>query len=183
MKDKKEEELNNRYSRIRKRHPRVKLEPLDKVKNFIKEECRTNKKGITKRDVVNGLNISEREAERCVKYLSEESYITVSKGRKRVFFFSAEKKDGSFEDRSFGRENILDLMKRKFKDLISFVRKHPKMLDKELEEDFSKVVSTANSETPNIEAYNKVVQFAGWSNGFNDLVKLSYRSTANRYVA
>jgi hypothetical protein len=162
------------------------LAPIHSVRVFVKEEnskkkSSKQKEGVPKRDVVRGLNISEREAARCLKYLSESQYLEVIKTKGRVFFFSEEKYDGTFEGRFYGKA-ILDAMKRRFQEVINFVKGRPKVITEDLQKDYEKVISTADSDRPNIEAYNKVVQFAFWSNGNIKPVKLSFRSNAYRYA-
>lgn len=178
-----QEDLKKIYSRIAKDHPKVDLKPIHRVKLFVKEEASKKSKreaGVTKRDVVRGLNVTEREAARCLGYLVEGKYVEVSKSRARVFFFSSENYDGTFGERIFGKA-ISEFLKKKFRELIDFVR-NKKLINAELQPDFEKVIETADSDSQNLEAFNKIVQFACWNKGYRDFVKLSFRSTANRYI-
>lgn len=182
-----DKELKEMYSRIVEKHRKVDLKPIHAVKVFVKEENSKKKTdrqkvGVPKRDVVRGLNITEREAARCLKYLSEAKYLDVIKTKGRVFFFSEEKHDGTFEGVHYGRTSILEAMKQRFNEVINFVKGKPQVITEDLQKDYERVIETANTDNPNVVAYNKIVQFALWSNGNVKPVKLSFRSNAYKYA-
>lgn len=180
--------LREKYSRITKKHPKLKIfQEIDAVKTFVDVENagkkRSNEKvGIRKAEIVKALNMTESMATRCVNYLVEENYLRPTQKRGPGFFFSMEKSDGSYEGAPVFGEDITKLIKEKIRELIDFTKKHTNVLDASLKHDYDRMVKNLEEDRPQVEPYNNIVQRGCWAKGYKQLVKLSWRVTANRYA-
>lgn len=134
---------------------------------------------IPARDIkIKGLN--ERDIKRCLNYLEESNYLDVFRGGSRFVYFSIEKFDGSFEP-VFQRELISEITKEHFQKVIDFyLKKHTELLDEKFLEEIEKIQASKNTDYPNWIAYNILVQYL-WNQGFENFVKLSFKTAAKKY--
>jgi hypothetical protein len=171
--------LKERYPLIFKRHKRTDLEPIYEVEIYITQESK-QKKEVTAREVFLGIKkYPKRIIDNAVKWLYESGLIR----RRKIgsgFFFCEEKKDGSFGNQYHTREEIEEIKKEKGKEVIDFIKKNPSFLQKEILENYTKLVSSLNKNDLNMNSYNNIVEFL-WRKGFSKFVKLNFKSTAYRY--
>jgi len=173
------ENLEKKFKRIRDKHPKVKLKPINKVYETLKEATINNPRlYLRARDIIiSGMN--EREIKRCLSYLEESKYVDVFRNGNPFVYFSSEKPDGAFE--FIERPLITQTKNEHFSKVIDFyLNRHSELLDEELLREIEKVQASKNTKHPNWVAYNILVQEL-WDNGFSDFIKLSFRKSAKRY--
>lgn len=177
----KEKNFKEIYPRIVKKHPRIKdFEPLHKVMICVAENG-TKGKGITAREISREIDIPVQKVNTCLKHLVESDYLRVAKGQKSRIFFSAEKKDGNFEKPLFDRESIKKAEVEKKREVIKAAETSPDVLDEEAREDLKKLSFSKELDSSSRNAYNRLVERFWKIKMFENLTKISLRSTANRY--
>jgi len=173
------EELKNLYSLIFREHPRTNLEPIHEVKLYVVQES-LKKREVTARETwIELKKYPKRVIDNSMKWLYEKGYIK----RRKVgsgFFFTEEKKDGSFGNRYYSRIEIDEVKKENSKMILKIIENRPSLLNKEIEKHYLKLSRSWRKGDPNLNSYNFLIESL-WENGFSKLVKLFFKSTAYRY--
>lgn len=173
-------DLKDKYDRVRKEHPRVDLKPLDAVKNYvIKNDVDNN--GLRASQIAQGIGMPIKQVNRCLRYLVESGDLHVAKGGQSRIFFSKEKKDGTFDKPIFDRETREQTFKDERKEVINAARSSRETLDEQDNDDLKKVVTINEFNSMYQDAHNRLVDKLWKLRRFDHLVKLSLKSTANRY--
>lgn len=182
------DKLEEKYSRIRAKHPVVGLKLIDLVKvsaDKLKRRRRlSGKKEVVKKiDIMTDTGLLEGQVTRALNYLVESKYLDVKVRGGRFFGFSTEKKDGSYGETLRDKESISGTVKDALKKAISFFKKNMTLLDNiQSKQDFEIIITMEGKDKPPIGIYNRLVQVACWDKGHDSLEKLSFRSTANKYA-
>lgn len=176
--------LRKKYSRIVANHPKEKnLMLVDKIYELLKSTSSDKKKTV----YLSALEISKQMPEentrivrRCVSKLDEADYLNKYRNGARFIYFATEDSNGNFES-IFDRDEAKDKQKKSFDAVVAYLETNSSLLDEELVKELERVRVSRNSDRPNYEAHNVLVQVA-WNNGNTTLHKISLRSSAYRYA-
>jgi hypothetical protein len=182
------DKLEDKYSRIRAKHPRVDLKLIEKVKvsaDKVKRRRRLSgrKEVVKKADIMTDTKLLEGQVTNALNYLVESKYLDVKVKGGKFFGFSTEKKDGSYGETLRDKESISSTVKNAFKKAVTFFKRNMTLLDSvQSKQDLEVIITMGDKDKPPIGVYNRLVQVCCWDKGRDDLEKLSFRSTANRYA-
>ena len=174
-----QEELKNRYPMIAKKHPRTDLQPIYEIDSYVSQESR-KKRELTAREIwIEIKKYPKKLVDKATKWLYESGTFK----RRKIgsgFFFTEEKKDGTFGERYYDREGIDKAKEERAKEVVQIVRKNANVLDLEHKKHYQKMLISLKNNGLNLNSYNQIVEYL-WSKGFSKIVKLFFKSGAYRY--
>jgi hypothetical protein len=171
--------LRKKYSRFFKKHPKTDLNLVDGIRRFLRENILNYPKGIRITEISKALDEKRELVARRLSSMVKTGDANVAKGGRSQFFISEENKDGSYGEAYFGPA-IGAAAEELIGDVEKIFTKNPELLDKQNDKYLKKVLNSRGSGKEDFYSLGLLVEYL-WSKGFDDLVKLSPKNSANRY--
>jgi len=172
-------DLKDKFKRILKKTPRVKLEKVDKVFESIKNKQDKTKLPSKISDISEDTLLKINSVGTYVKHLEKSNYIK----RNRKYtppFLKVTKKDEDV-DFIYGKDNRDDKIKEEQKIIINTFKNSNLNLDEKLKVSLNFITGNKNFDTKFLLNYNMLVEFL-WNEVKSDsFVKLNIGSGANKF--
>ena len=171
--------LEDKFQRIKREHPRINLEPYDKVFEIL-NKISNPKKGVTITELAEKANFKRTKVDRIIRVLKKYKYVKTVEGSNRIPYLCViDKKDE--RDWKWGKEDIGNNLDENYNSLLKNLDK-AKNLEKGLKTEI-KSYQNRKKNGKFFKVYNTIVENI-WSNAKDsDLNKLEMGSTAVRYCA
>ncbi|MCD4760014.1 hypothetical protein K8R33_03940 [archaeon] len=167
----------DKFQRLNKDHPRIDLDPYNKVFEILRKISNT-KKGVTITEIAEKTNFKRIKVDRIIRILKKYNYVKIVGRSNRIpYLCIIDRKDE--RDWKWGKEGIGDNLDENYNYLLKNLDK-AKNLDKELKTKI-RLYQDKKKNGKFFKVYNALVENI-WSNTKeSDLNKLEMGSTAMRY--
>ena len=166
--------LNEKYSDIAEKHPRIDFSLIDKIIPFVKNHP-LNKSGIYLSEIAKEFSITQSKARTyCIDYIVPTKRIEIHKKGQSVSFPTIiNSKDEKV------KKNLKEVLNKSSKQAIEFFEKNKSLLNKELKEALKKLKETLSEGNPEINPQEKLVRKM-WENGNNSILCVTFNRKAYR---
>ena len=169
----------DKFQRLYKEHPRINLEPYDKVFEVLRK-ISNPKKGVTITELAEKANFKRTKVDIIIKILKKYKYVKTVEGSNRIPYLCIIDKQDE-RDWKWGKEDIGNNLDENYNSLLKNLDK-AKNLEKGLKTEI-KSYQNRKKNGKFFKVYNTIVESV-WSNEKDsDLNKLEMGSTAVRYCA
>lgn len=169
----------DKFERIQGEHPKINLEPYEKVYETL-EKIGGTKKGITITVLAEKTKFKRSKVERIIRILNKYNYVKIAEGSNRIPYLCViDKKDE--RDWKWGKEQIGSSIDKNYESLLENLDK-AKNVDNKLKTEI-KSYQNKKKNGKFFKIYNTIIENI-WSNiKDSDLNKMEIGSTAVRYCA
>lgn len=171
--------IEDKFQILHKEHPKINLEPYDKVFEVLKK-ISSSKKGVTVTALAEKVDFKRTKVDRIIRVLKKYKYVKAIEGSNRIPYLCViDKKED--RDWKWGKEDIGNHLDENYNSLLRNLDKA-----KNLEKGLKTEIKSYQNKKKNgkfFKVYNTIVDNI-WSNvKDSDLNKLEMGSTAVRYCA